>query len=97
MAVYLVNTYNITKPELFQAYPPEVAPLLAKYGAKVLAYADDAVAIEGHAKAMNAIIEFPSEQAVRDLYDDPEYQTLKQLRHDSTADCSMVLVKQFGS
>ena len=95
MAVYLVNTYHITKPALFRDYPPQVAPLLAKYGARVPAYATDAVALEGYAKAINAITEFPSERAVRNLYDYPEYQALKQLRHDATADGSMVLMKQF--
>jgi uncharacterized protein (DUF1330 family) len=45
---------------------------------------------------MNAIIEFPSEEAVRACYNDPEYRTILPLRLLSVSDCSMVIVKQFA-
>jgi Domain of unknown function (DUF1330) len=45
---------------------------------------------------MNAIIEFPSEEAVRAGYNDPEYRAVMPLRLRSVSDCSMIIVKQFA-
>jgi uncharacterized protein (DUF1330 family) len=45
---------------------------------------------------MNVIIDFPSEEAVRACYNDPEYRTVMPLRLRSVADCSLIIVKQFA-
>ena len=84
MAVYVVNAYDIHDSETFKEYPLRVAPLLVKYGAKVLAMDTNAKALEGKPKTMNAIVEFPSEEAVFSFYNDPEYQSFIHLRHNST-------------
>ncbi len=97
MAVYLINSYNIEDLESFKAYPPKVAPLLSKYGARVLSSDVNGIAFEGKSKTMNAIIEFPSEEAARNCYNDPDYQEVKKIRLSSTINCSMILVKEFKS
>ncbi len=95
MSVYVVNAYDIYDPEMFKDYPPRVAPLLQKHGAKLLAMETNPKALEGKPKTMNAIVEFPSEEAVHKFYDDPEYQTFIHLRHNSTSNCTMIILKQF--
>ena len=95
MAVYVVNAYDIHDPETFKDYPPRVAPLLAKNGAKLLAMDTAAKALEGKPKAMNAVVEFPSEEAVHNFYNDPEYQSFIHLRHKSTSNCTMIILTQF--
>jgi uncharacterized protein (DUF1330 family) len=95
MAVYLINSYNIRDMEDFKAYPPKVFPLLMKYGAEVLSSDIEAISLEGKAKTMNAIIKFPSKEAVFNCYNDPEYQEIKKIRHRSTDNCSMVIVKEY--
>ena len=95
MSVYVVNAYDIHDPETFKEYPPRVAPLLQKHGAKLLAMDTEAKALEGQPKKMNAIVEFPSEEAVYKFYNDPEYQSFIHLRHDSTSNCTMIILKQF--
>lgn len=95
MAVYVVNAYDIHDSETFKEYPLRVAPLLVKYGAKVLAMDTNAKALEGKPKTMNAIVEFPSEEAVFSFYKDPEYQSFIHLRHNSTSNCTMIILKQF--
>lgn len=42
---------------------------------------------------MNAIIEFPSEEAATSFYNDPEYQSFIHLRHDSTSNTTMIIMK----
>ena len=93
--VYYIGTYDIDNPELFKQYPPRVAALLPKYGGQVLASDTSAYALEGKARRMNAIIRFPSREAALGLYNDPEYQEAKRIRHESTSNATMVLVEEF--
>ena len=95
MTVYLMNSYDIVDMEEFKNYGPKVRPLLQKYGAEVLASDTAAIAFEGNARTMNAIIRFPSEEAAVNCYNDPEYEEIKKIRLRSTTNCTMVLVKQF--
>ena len=85
MAVYVVNACEIHDFDTFKGYPLKVRPLLLKYGARVLAMETNPKAIEGTPKTMNAVIEFPSEETVNNFYNDPEYQSIIHLRHDSTS------------
>lgn len=94
MAVLLINSYNIDNTELFASYPKLVAEILPRYGAKVLASDILGKVIEGKLKTMNAVIEFPSEEAVINCYNDPDYKKAKKIRHDSTSDISMIIVKK---
>jgi len=93
MPVYVVNAYDIHDFDTFKDYPPQVRPLLTKYGAKVLAMETNPKALEGRPRTMNAIIEFPSEEAVNGFYNDPEYQSFIHLRHDSTSNTTMIILK----
>jgi uncharacterized protein (DUF1330 family) len=95
MPVYVVNAYDIHDPETFKEYPPRVSRLLLKYGAKVLAMETNPRALEGTPKTMNAVVEFPSEEAVDGFYNDPEYQSFIHLRHNSTSNVTMLVLKQF--
>src|SRR5262245_45941512 len=95
MAVYYIGAYDIDDPETFKSYPPVVMRLLPKYGGQVLASDTSAYAVEGRARTMNAIIRFPSREAAIGLYNDPEYQEAKRLRHESTSNGTMVIVEEF--
>ena len=92
-----MNSYDIINADEYEKYGPLAIPLIMKYGGEVLAADTDALAVEGTAKNMNAIIRFPSEEAALSCYNDPEYQEVKKIRLNSTSNCSMVLVKHFNS
>jgi uncharacterized protein (DUF1330 family) len=96
MPVYVVNAYDIHDPETFKNYPPRVAALLPKYGGKTIAMDMAPLVLEGVPRKMNAIIEFPSEEAVEGFYNDPEYQSFIHLRHDSTSNCTMIMLREFS-
>ena len=49
-------------------------------------------ALEGRPRTMNAIIEFPSEEAVNGFYNDPEYQSFIHLMHQSTSDTTRFIL-----
>jgi uncharacterized protein (DUF1330 family) len=95
MPVYVVNAYDIHDFETFKEYPPKVAPLLLKHSAKLLAMETDPKALEGKPRTMNVLVEFPSEKNVYEFYNDPEYQSFIHLRHNSTSNCTMIILKQF--
>jgi len=95
MAVYYIGSYDIIDPSEFQKYPPIVLALLPKYGGVVLASDTAASVVEGTTRTMNAIIRFPSKEAVLGLYDDPDYQEAKRIRQASTKNVSMVVVEEY--
>jgi uncharacterized protein (DUF1330 family) len=76
MPVFVINAYDIHDFNTFNDYPPQISPLLAKYGAKVLAMETNPKALEGRPRTMNAIIEFPSEESGNGLYK-------KEMGHDN--------------
>ena len=96
MPVYVVNAYDIHDFETFKEYPPRVGPLLLKHGAKLLAMETNPKTLEGKPRTMNALVEFPSEKEVYEFYNDPEYQSFIHLRHNSTSNCTMIILKQFA-
>jgi uncharacterized protein (DUF1330 family) len=95
MTVYYIGSYDIVDPGEFRKYPPIVMSLVPRYGGEVLASDTDALVVEGSARAMNAIIRFPTKEAALGLYRDPDYQEAKRIRQRSTANVSMVLVEAF--
>lgn len=95
MAVYYINSYDIIDPELFKTYGPKLLPILRKYGAEILASDTAGIAVEGNPRLMNAVVKFPSEEVAMQCYNDPEYQPVKAIRQQATANCTMVLVKEF--
>ena len=95
MAVYMMISYDILDAAVWQNYPVRVAPILQRYGARVLAIERDPVVLEGKPKGMNALIEFPSEQSALSCYNDPEYVEVKKIRLGSTENCTMIIVKEF--
>lgn len=95
MQVYYINSYDITDPDLFSQYAPAALPVMYRYGAVVIAADVAGRAVEGEPRTMNAVIQFPSEEAALACYNDPEYQPARDIRWRSTTRCTMVLVKQF--
>jgi uncharacterized protein (DUF1330 family) len=94
MAVFYIGSYDIVDANEFQKYPTIVNALLPKYGGVVLASDTAAYLMEGTARTMNAIVRFPSKEAVLELYHDPAYQEAKRIRQASTRNVSMVIVEE---
>ena len=93
MAVYLVSSYNIHNHEMFKQYAPKIMELIARHGGRVLAMEMNPESLQGKAKNMNTILEFPIEEAIQNLYNDPEYHSVIRIRDESASDCTMVIVK----
>ena len=95
MSVYLVTSCDITDPEKYAPYVPNVMPLLEKYGASVIAADKNTITIDGEARGLTVILKFPSPEAAMELGEDPEYQPWLQIRLASTTNRATIMVGEF--
>src|SRR5262245_16369639 len=96
MAAYLVLTQTIKDTERYQKeYIPDVLRFLAKYKGEVLAAEFQTEPLQGNPAKGAVVIRFPSEQAIRDFMDDPDYKPLKDLRISITTDANAVMAPEF--
>ncbi len=96
MAAYFILTQTVTDQEAYsQQYVPGVLPFLAKHGAEVLVASFETEALQGEPADGAVVLRFPSEQAVRDFVNDPDYRPLKELRLSITRNANAVLAPEF--
>ena len=95
MAVYLVTSCDITDPEKYAPYVPNVLPLLEKHGAEVIAADRNAITIDGEARDLTVILKFPSAEVASEFSEDPEYQPWKEIRLASTTNRASIMVGEF--
>jgi uncharacterized protein (DUF1330 family) len=95
MAVYLVTSCDITDPEKYAPYVPNVLPLLDRYGAEVIAADKNAITIDGEKRDLTVILKFPSPEVAGKFSEDPEYQPWKEIRLASTTNRATIMVGEF--
>ena len=96
MSAYFILTHTITDIEKFrQEYIPKVFPFLQKYGAQVIVADSEAEPLEGDPAKAAVVIRFPSEQAIRDFVNDPDYQPVKAIRLALTTNANAVMAPEF--
>ncbi|SFF02110.1 Uncharacterized conserved protein, DUF1330 family [Chitinophaga sp. CF118] len=93
MDTYYIISYDINDMEDFQQYPPLALPLINKYKGEVIISDLKAIAVEGTAKKMNALVKFPSIELALACYNDEEYKEIAKIRFRSTSNCSMILAE----
>jgi len=96
MAAYFILTHTINDVERYRGeYIPQVFPFIAKYGGEVIVGSFDAEPLQGNPEKGVVVIRFPSEQAVRNFVNDPEYQPVKEIRKALTTNANAVLAPEF--
>ncbi len=96
MAAYFILTHTITDLERYQEeYVPQVLPFIAKYNGEIVVASFDAEPLQGDPAKGVVVLRFPTEQAVRDFVNDPEYKPVKELRLESTTNANAVLAPEF--
>lgn len=81
MTAYVVIDLDVTDPQGFQEYRDQARALLKKYGARNVLTDGNPLMLEGEGAPRTLVVhEFPSMEAVRQFWDSPEYQPLKELR-----------------
>jgi uncharacterized protein (DUF1330 family) len=95
MAIYLVTSCDITDPEKYAPYVPNVVPILEKYGAEIIAADKNAITVDGDARDLTVIIKFPTTEALNELISDPDYKPWLETRLASTTNRSTIIVGEF--
>jgi uncharacterized protein (DUF1330 family) len=90
MSAYLITNVNVKSNTEFEEYRAKVPALVRKHGGEYLARGGKLLVLEGEWNPTRLVIlRFPDLAAVRNLFNDPEYQPLKALRHQVT-ECEIV-------
>jgi uncharacterized protein (DUF1330 family) len=94
MAAYLVvEVTGVSDEAGLGRYIEQVGDLVARRGGRYLARGPVAAVLEGeHRPLLLGVLEFPNLEAIRALYDDPEYAPFKALRQESSA-CNFLAVE----
>lgn len=94
MAAYMVAQIRIDDPQDYQNYLAGFLACFQRHGGELLATSSqETEVVEGEwAYPRTVIMKFPSREAARAWYEDPEYQNLAAYRHRS-AKANLVLVE----
>lgn len=90
--VLLVINADVVDLALLDQYRAAAKPSMAKYGARMLAGANDAEIIEGEPFGRRVVVvEFPSREAFHAWYADPEYAGPLAMRLKATRGIAMLV------
>ena len=96
MTAYLILTHTITNRDKYrEEFIPLVFPFIAKHEGEVVVASFDAEPLQGDPAKDVVVLRFPSEQAVRDFANDPEYKPADEIRLALTTNANAVLAPEF--
>lgn len=85
MTAYVIAMIRVDDPETYKEYTSRTPPTVKKYGGKFLARGGEVDTVEGEPfNDRLVLLEFPSKQAIRDWFADPEYQAAAKYREASS-------------
>jgi uncharacterized protein (DUF1330 family) len=80
-AAYMIVQIEITREEGWPAYRQRVAELFAEHGGRYLVRGGPVEVLEGSYDGRRLVVfEFPSLEAIRSVWNSPEYAEVKKLR-----------------
>jgi uncharacterized protein (DUF1330 family) len=81
MAAYLIVDIEILDPAAYEPYKLAVSPLAHKHGGEYLVRGGACTPLEGDWNPKRLVVfRFPSMEALKAFYEDPEYRPWKELR-----------------
>lgn len=97
MKAYMLAFVRVQDLETFnREYIEKAVPIVQKHGGVTVAVDENPETIEGNVpEGRVVIVEFPNKQAAQGFYNDPEYQSIKAWRQQSSESDSIILEKGF--
>lgn len=85
LPAYLLANFVIHDAETYRLYEKGFFPILKKHGGEFITFDDNVETLEGDdVQGRVVLIKFPSAEAARAWYDDPEYQAISEHRRTGT-------------
>lgn len=92
MPAYVIVDIEVKDRDGFARYVEEVAPMLARWGARYLVRGGEVEVLEGEWDHHTVVLlEFPSRKVAEAFYESEEYAPLLALRLDSTSSMLAIL------
>ncbi|MEM8610143.1 MAG: DUF1330 domain-containing protein [Myxococcota bacterium] len=83
--VYVVANFHVHDAAEYRKYEKGFFPILKRHGGEFFTYDDSTVTFEGTPREGRMVLfRFPSEEAARSWYADPEYQAISEFRRAGT-------------
>ena len=89
---YIIGHITVTDPEAYKEYIERDTPILENFGGRFVIRGGESEVVEGETYERHVVIEFPSYEAARTAYNDPEYQEVAEIRRRN-AESVIVLVE----
>lgn len=89
---YIIGHITVNDPEAYKEYVEKDTPILTALGGKFVVRGGTSEVPEGETLNRHVVIEFPSLEAAKAAYHDPEYQKVAEIRK-RTADSVIILVE----
>lgn len=81
MSAYVIGDVEVTNPEGYQEYSPQVPATVEKYGGKYLVRGGAVETVEGSWMPNRMVVlEFASMERAREWYNSPEYAEIREIR-----------------
>ncbi len=77
---YLIAHITVTNPDAYAEYVRRDTPIFERHGGRFIVRGGASEVVEGTLKARHVVAEFPSVEAARACYDDPDYQEVLKIR-----------------
>ena len=83
---YVLANFDIHDPDAYRTYEKGFFPLLKKHGGQFVTFDDSTETLEGKAPRTGRLVifKFPSDEAAKGWYDDPDCQALSEHRRAGT-------------
>lgn len=96
MSAYYILTQTVTDPQRYgQEYIAKVMPLLMKHKGELVVAELVAKPLQGDPAQSVVVLRFPSEQAIQDWLNDPEYRPIYEVRLSLTQNAHAVMAPAF--
>ena len=83
---FVIANFTIHDADTYRLYEKGFFPILKKHGGEFFTYDDNNSNLEGDSPPEGRVVlfKFPSEEAAREWYNDPDYQKLSENRRAGT-------------
>ena len=93
MSAYFIIQINITNPENYKDYIPQVTPLVKKFGGEYIVRVGKSENVEGKwPYERTVIVKFPSYEMIHKWHNSDEYKPIKKIREDN-AEGNCLIIK----
>lgn len=89
---YIIGHITVTEPEGYAEYVRRDTPILEAHGAKFIVRGGQSETPEGTTQDRHVVVEFPTFEAAKKAYEDPEYQAVADIRR-RCAESTIILVE----